>query len=83
MVWQEKVNFARIFLEAYFEKFDELINPPKLVSGAEIMKEFHITAGPQVGSILEELQAQQAEGIVKTRADAMSSIKKLLKNIPA
>ena len=78
-VWQEKVNQARVFLQAYFDEFDEVINPPKLVSGAEIMKEFHIAAGPQVGTILEEVQARQAEGSITTRAQAMSCVKNLLK----
>jgi putative nucleotidyltransferase with HDIG domain len=78
-LWLDKVNLARLFLEAYFEKFDEIINPPKLISGSELMKQFKIEAGPRVGELLEELQAAQAEGLVKDKKEANYYIKQLMK----
>lgn len=78
-LWLEKVNLARLFLEAYFEQFDEIVNPPKLITGSELMKQFKIEAGPKVGELLEELQAAQAEGLVKDKKEATTYIKKLIK----
>ncbi|MBI9051936.1 MAG: HD domain-containing protein [Anaerolineaceae bacterium] len=78
-LWFEKVNLVRLFMEAYFDQFDEIINPPKLITGSELMKQFRIEAGPQVGELLEELQAAQAEGLVTSKKDATKYIKKILK----
>jgi poly(A) polymerase len=78
-IWLEKVNLARVLMEAYFEKYDKVVNPPKILSGSDIMKNFNLEPGKQVGELLEEVQAAQAEGKITTKAEAMSYIKSLIK----
>ncbi|MGQ9502743.1 MAG: CCA tRNA nucleotidyltransferase [Anaerolineae bacterium] len=57
-------------LEAYFERRDEIVTPPLLLSGNEIIHQLGITPGPLIGSLLQELQEAQAAGEVVTRAQA-------------
>ena len=78
-LWLEKISLARLFMETYFEQFNEVINPPKLITGSELMKQFKIEAGPRVGELLEELQAAQAEGLIKDKKEANAYIKQLIK----
>jgi poly(A) polymerase len=81
--WTEKVNLVRTFLEAYFEKFDEIVCPLKIITGSDLMKQFHLQAGPQVGVLLEEIQAAQAEGKIQDKAEAFSYIRSFIKNNPS
>jgi poly(A) polymerase len=80
-VWLEKVNLARVLMEAYFEKYEQVVNPTKIVSGSEIMKQFNIEPGKQVGELLEELQAAQAEGKVSTKSEAISYLRAKVKSV--
>jgi len=57
-------------LEAYFGQHDEIVTPPPLLRGGEIVRQLGISPGPLVGSLLRELQEAQAAGEVVTRAQA-------------
>ncbi len=57
-------------LEAYFERRDEIVTPPPLLRGGEIVRQLGISPGPLVGSLLQELQEAQAAGEVMTRDQA-------------
>jgi putative nucleotidyltransferase with HDIG domain len=64
-------------LKAYYLK-RETVLPPKLIDGHLLMKKLKLKPGPQVGELLEAVRDAQAEGKVKTVADAVAFARKLL-----
>jgi len=63
-------------INRHFEK-ENVITPPKIVDGYDIMKTFGISPGPEIGEILEKVREAQASGEVTTREEALSFIGKL------
>ena len=78
--WNMYLDISRILLENYFEKPEEVIAPPRLVDGNDLMKELNIQPGPQVGQLLEAIRENQAEGNIQTRAQALEFAKAEIKN---
>ena len=62
-------------LTAYFEQEDQVVVPPPLLTGRDLMSEFGLQEGKLIGMLLQELQEAQAAGQVLSRADAVSFIK--------
>jgi len=70
--WTAYLNIAHIFLENYWEKPDEIISPPRLVDGHELMTELDISPGPLVGQLLEAIRENQATGKIENRDQALA-----------
>lgn len=69
--WADSLDIVRVFLEAWWEKRDELILPPQLVSGHELMEKLSIPPGPQVGRLLEAVREAQVTKDVGDHAGAL------------
>ena len=59
-------------LEAWWERPDELINPPRLLTGSDLIKDLKIAPGPVLGELLECIRVAQVEGKVKSREDGLA-----------
>ncbi|MGC8879534.1 MAG: CCA tRNA nucleotidyltransferase [Anaerolineae bacterium] len=74
LIWHERedkvLRTISQLLEVYFERCDEIVAPPPLLSGGEIARQLGISPGPLIGSLLRELQEAQAAGEVATRTQA-------------
>lgn len=66
------LELVRALLEAYWEKFTEIVSPPTLVNGHDLMKAFKLKPGPQVGEMLEAIREAQAVGEVDTKKKALA-----------
>ena len=62
-------------LRAYFVGRDEVIAPPILLSGGEIVRRFGLPPGPAIGELLRELTEAQAAGEVATYAHAQEWVR--------
>jgi tRNA nucleotidyltransferase/poly(A) polymerase len=69
--WMKEIEFTRILLEAWWDKPAEVVRPPRLVSGNDLMEAFHLGPGPLVGELLEAIQEAQACGEISTREEAL------------
>jgi poly(A) polymerase len=65
-------------LEAWWERPDELINPPRVLTGSDLIKHLKIAPGPLLGELLECIRVAQVEGKVKTREDGLTLAQALL-----
>lgn len=70
--WVTCLDVVRIFLESWWEKKTELISPPQLVTGNEIMEALSLDPGPEVGRILEVVREAQ---VVNELVDVESALK--------
>jgi len=49
----------------------ESILPPRLVSAEELMRRLKLEPGPQVGQLLDQIAEAQAEGMVRSKEEAL------------
>ena len=69
--WNIYLDVARILLENYWERPQEIIAPPRLLDGNELMKELSLKPGPLVGQLLESIRENQAAGKIENREQAL------------
>lgn len=77
-LWERELGICRRLLTAWFEEQDQVINPRRLITGDDLMKEFHLPPGPQVGVMLQKIHEAQAEGQLSTYAEAVQLAKNIL-----
>ncbi|MBL8050570.1 MAG: HD domain-containing protein, partial [Anaerolineales bacterium] len=76
--WNIYLEISRILLENYLEKPEEVVAPPRLLDGNDLMKELNIQPGKLIGELLEAIREGQAEGNIQTREEAIHFIKEEL-----
>jgi putative nucleotidyltransferase with HDIG domain len=79
--WTVYLDVARILLENYFEKPEEVISPSRLLDGNLLMKELGIKPSPTVGKLLESIRENQAAGKIETIEQALAFAREELTKI--
>ncbi len=79
--WARQLEVVRALLAAWWENHEEVVDPPALISGNDLIHEFELEPGPQIGQILEALRESQAEGQVNNREAALDFVKNFLKGL--
>jgi putative nucleotidyltransferase with HDIG domain len=65
-------------LNAYFFKPEEVVAPPRLVTGNELMEALGLRPGPRVGELLAAIEEAQAEGRLQSKAEAIALAKTVI-----
>ena len=76
--WIEGLDKARYFLEGYWERYQEWVDPPAVLDGHDIQQELNIPPGPEIGSLLELLREEQVRSGLNSREDGLAFLKKQL-----
>jgi putative nucleotidyltransferase with HDIG domain len=76
--WNIYLEISKILLENYFEKPAEIISPPRLIDGNELMKELNLQPSKLIGDLLEAIRENQADGKIQTREQALEFAKEEL-----
>jgi hypothetical protein len=76
--WEGDVGFAAALLRDYYERHAEVISPPKLIGGDDLMEAFGLEEGPRLGELLEAVREAQAAGEIRTRREALDYVKRVL-----
>jgi poly(A) polymerase len=71
----EHVDYCEFLLR---EWSDDDLNPPPVVTGHDLMKEFNLEPGPLYKEILDTVREAQLDGTIKTRHEALGAIERLL-----
>ncbi len=58
-------------LHPYFFKVEEVVRPPRLVDGHQLMQTLGLAAGPRIGDLLAAIEEAQAEGRVHSTQQAL------------
>lgn len=74
--WDEAVSAADIIFDAYFFRYDSLINPIPLVNGRELMRIFNLQPGKHIGDFLEALREEQVSDKIHNRQQALAFLQK-------
>jgi poly(A) polymerase len=70
--WTAYLDVARILLENYWEHPEEVVNPPRLLNGNDLMQELDLKPGRFVGQLLEAIRENQAAGKIIDREQALA-----------
>ncbi len=70
--WKAQIDVVRILLEAWWERRDELVAPPALLSGHDLMETFALMPSALVGELLEAVREAQAVGEIQTKEDGLA-----------
>jgi poly(A) polymerase len=74
--WQGTLDTVNSLLEGYFEHPLEMIRPTPLFSGDDLIRQFGLSPGPQIGELLDTLREAQAAGEVDSREEAVALIER-------
>lgn len=72
--WKKELDIVTLLLETWFNNKDEVVYPPRLLSGEDIIRILNIPPGPLVGRLILDLQEAQVAGQVLTGEDAVHYI---------
>ena len=72
----DQVDQQRGFLEemlgAYFFKAEEVVRPPRLIDGHQLMQTLSLKPGPVIGELLAAIEEAQAEGRIRSADEALA-----------
>lgn len=74
------VDVIRTLLESWWELADEVVSPPILINGSDLIEEFQIKPGPLIGRILSLAREAQASGEIQSRAQALDFARHCIKD---
>jgi UTP:GlnB (protein PII) uridylyltransferase len=69
--WAACLDTCRVLLEAWYETSEQVVSPPSLVNGDDLMSELGLKPGRVLGKLLEAIREAQAEGIIISREQAI------------
>ncbi|MDX2136501.1 MAG: hypothetical protein SF123_00275, partial [Chloroflexota bacterium] len=76
--WIAMVEKARRTLEAWYERHDEIVQPPVLVDGKALMEALDIKPSAVVGRLLEAIREAQVTGQVTTADEALAFARQVM-----
>ncbi len=71
-IWVAELDVARALFEAYWDSPDQIVHPPQLLNGDDLLQELHLTPGREIGQLLETIRENQAESHLTNRAEALA-----------
>ena len=69
---------AAPLLDAFFRHHQQIVSPPPLLTGNDLMEELALSPGPAMGWLIAELLEAQAAGEIRTRGEALALARHLL-----
>lgn len=77
----EQRSRLEALITPYFFKVEEIVKPPRLVNGHQLMQELHLAPSAIVGELLGAIEEAQAEGRVHSPEEAMTLAKMTLETL--
>ncbi len=76
--WAKELDRVAMYLDGWFRRKEELINPPKLLTGDEIKETFNLPAGRLIGKIINQIQEGAAAGEITNRDEALETARNII-----
>jgi tRNA nucleotidyltransferase/poly(A) polymerase len=77
--WPHLLALTARMLADYWDHYEERVSPVPLIDGYDLLREFGLQPGPQIGGLLEAVREAQVTGQVSTRDQALALVQALLK----
>jgi putative nucleotidyltransferase with HDIG domain len=69
--WARLTGVVAALLRARYEAYEQVVEPAPLVNGRDLMQQFGLAEGPEVGRLLEAIREAQAAGEITDRQEAL------------
>ena len=69
--WLIQLERVQTLCHAYFKRHDEVIAPPSVIDGNQLMEALNLEPGPQIGQLLDVIREAQVTGDVTSMDDAL------------
>ena len=76
--WLSVVERLLLLLQAYFERYQELVEPPVLLDGNALMQALGLNSGPMIGDMLDQIREAQVTGQVRSVEQALALARRLV-----
>jgi len=73
--WANLVALSARMMGDYWERQPERVKPPPLIDGHDLLREFGLCPGPQIGELLEVVREAQVSEEVHSRQDALRLVR--------
>ncbi len=80
--WARHLALSAALLYARYEQRSEIVDPPPIVDGHDLMSSLGLAPSPEVGVLLDNIREAQAAGEVQAREEALDLARRLLERGP-
>jgi tRNA nucleotidyltransferase/poly(A) polymerase len=74
-VWLKHLEHVQILMDAYYTRYDTLVAPTPLITGDDLVEQFGLAPGKQIGKLLTVIREAQVLGEIHTKDEALALIK--------
>ena len=78
--WLKRLEHNQHLLGAYFVYYDQIVNPPPLLTGDDLVMQFGLSPGKHIGKLLTMLREAQVLGQIHNPDEAMAYIKPIIES---
>lgn len=78
--WLKRLEHSQHLLGAYFVYYDQIVNPPPLLTGDDLVTQFGLSPGKHIGKLLTMLREAQVLGQISTTDEALAYIKRVIES---
>ena len=68
--------------DTYYEHILPIYKQGRLITGNDLIQEFHLKEGEQIGDLLKEIEDRQFDGEIRTRKEALAAVAALIQKHP-
>lgn len=68
--------------DTYYEHILPIYKQGRLITGNDLIQEFHLKEGEQIGDLLKEIEDRQFDGEIRTREEAFAAVAALIQKHP-
>jgi poly(A) polymerase len=72
--WAQQLEVVRSLLAGWWDQPEKQVQPPTIVTGHDLMVNFDLPPGPQIGELLELIREAQVTGEVTSKPEALTLI---------
>lgn len=76
--WRSMVETVGLLWQAYYRRRSQVVSPPPLLSGHDLIAALGLSPGPLIGELLTRLREEQAAGQVRTRQEALACARRMV-----
>ncbi|MDX2077960.1 MAG: hypothetical protein SFZ02_16140 [bacterium] len=77
-VWLKHLEHVQVLMDAYYTRYDEIVSPPTLITGDDLLAQFGLEPSRKIGQLLTLVREAQVLGHVHTTEEALAYIKNQL-----
>jgi poly(A) polymerase len=76
--WKSAMKSVDRILDGWFNHFDDVVSPIKLLNGNDLIEKFGLKPGRELGEMLEKIREEQAVGAIFEKRAAIKFAEKMI-----